>query len=188
MAAIDSDFARPETHDRRSASEVALLLVMVVVGYEWLVSGLSKLANGDFANGLAAQLGRLAGQAPPWYGHFLRTAIVPHAVTFGYLIEVAELLVGVVLVGVAFTELAAGGRLTRQLSRQLRRLAVAALAVGIVLAVNFELANGGGFGLRLAADSFDEGVDLDTVMVAAQLALLVAFLPAVRPAKQREGG
>ena len=52
--------------------------------------------------------------------------------------------------------------------------------LGIVLVANFELANGGSFELRLAADSFDEGVDLDTVMVAAQLALLVALTPALR--------
>ena len=187
MAAIDSRFARPAADERRSATDVALALVALAVGYEWLVSGFSKLANGDFAHGLAAALGDLAKQAPPWYGHFLRSAIVPHAVTFGYLIEFAELGVGIVLVGVALTELTAGARLSPQLSRLLRRLAVAALAVGILLAVNFELANGGSFGMRLASDSFNEGVDLDTVMIAAQLALLVAFVPALRRGTKRRG-
>ena len=66
------------------------------------------------------------------------------------------------------------------MSLYLRRLAVGALAIGILMVANFELANGGGFGLHLAADSFDEGVDLDTIMVAAQLALLVALAPALR--------
>ena len=105
---------------------------------------------------------------------------MPHAAAFGHLIEFAELAIGIVLVGVACAELAFGTRLTRQMSRRLRRLAIAALAAGIVMVANFELANGGSFGLRLAADSFDEGVDLDTVMVAAQLALLVALAPALR--------
>ena len=180
MAAIDSRLMRPEVHERRAASDVALLLVQVAIGYEWLVSGFSKIANGDFAHGLAAELGDLAQQSPAWYGHFLQTAIVPHALAFGYLIEFAELLAGIVLVGAACTELAAGARLTGRMTRLLRRLSIAALAAGILLVANFELANGGSFGLRLAADSFDEGVDLDTVLVAAQLALLVAFAPALR--------
>jgi len=156
------------------------MLVQLVVGYEWLVSGLSKVANGDFSGGLASQLRDLGNQASPWYGHFLKTAIVPHAVAFGYLIEIAEVAAGVVLVGVALSELAAGTRITRRTRLALQRLAIAALAVGIVLVANLELANGGSFDLRLASDSFDEGVDLDTVMVAAQLARLVAFMPALR--------
>lgn len=187
MAAIESRFAYTEAHEHRSSTDVALALVLLAVGYEWLVSGFSKLANGDFAHGLAAELGDMAGQAPAWYGDFLRSAIVPHAATFGYLIEFAELAAGIVLVGVALAELTAGARLSSRLSRFLRRLAVAALAVGIVLVVNFELANGGGFGLQLASDSFDEGVDLDTVMLAAQLALLVAFIPALRRQPKRRG-
>lgn len=179
MAAIDSSHVRGEVHAYRSAS-VALSLVQVVIGYEWLVSGLSKIENGNFARGLAAQLGDLGKTAPTWYGHFLRTDIVPHAAAFGYLIEFAELAVGIVLVGVAVTELAVGPRLNRRLMKGLRRLTIAALVIGIVMVANFELANGGSFGLHLAADSFDEGVDLDTIMVAAQLALLVAFTPEFR--------
>lgn len=180
MAAIDSTLIHRDVRERRPASDVGLALVQVAVGYEWLVSGLSKIANGDFAHGLAAQLGDFAKQSPSWYGHFLRAAIAPHALAFGYLIEFAELAAGIVLVGVAFTELAFGTRPARRVSRHLRRLALLALAAGIVMVANFELANGGSFGLHLAGDSFDEGVDLDTIMVAAQLALLVSLAPALR--------
>lgn len=181
MAAIDSSFvARSSDRERPSAALVALSLMQLVIGYEWLVSGLSKIANGDFAHGLGAELRDLAQQASPWYGHFLRSAIVPHALAFGYVIELAELVAGIVLLGVAFTELATGARLRRRTRVVLHRLAVAALAVGVLLVANFELANGGSFGLRLASDSFDEGVDLDTIMVAAQLALIVALAPAMR--------
>jgi hypothetical protein len=55
-----------------------------------------------------------------------------------------------------------------------------ALVVGIVLAVNFALANGSSFGLGLARDSFDEGIDLDTMLVGVQLALLAFALADVR--------
>ena len=179
MATVDPTFVRRSGSEQRSIV-AAVSLVQLVVGYEWLVSGLSKLANGDFAPGLAAELRDLADHASPWYGSFLRWAIVPHALAVGYLIELAELATGLVLVGVAVAELSAGTRLAFPVRRLLQRLAFAALIAGVVMVANFELANGGTFGLRLASDSFDEGVDLDTVMIASQLALLVALAPALR--------
>jgi hypothetical protein len=37
------------------------------------------------------------------------------------------------------------------------------------MVADFELANGGGFGLSLGQDTFDEGVDLDTLLTGLQL-------------------
>lgn len=154
---------------RSSAALVALLLVQFCIGYEWLVSGLTKLVHGDFPGGLAAELRHMSSGAPGWYHSFLESAVVPHAVVFGYAIEIAELVVGVVLlVGLL--------RLPARIARRVPAATVAALVVGIVLAVDFALANGSTFGLRLAPDSFDEGVDLDTLLVGLQLALLVFAL------------
>jgi hypothetical protein len=48
------------------------------------------------------------------------------------------------------------------------------------MVANFELANGAGFGLSLGKDTFDEGVDLDTLMTGLQLALLVFWVAALR--------
>jgi len=45
---------------------VALLLVQVVLGYEWLVSGLTKLERGGFPQGLADELRDLSQGAPDW--------------------------------------------------------------------------------------------------------------------------
>jgi uncharacterized membrane protein YphA (DoxX/SURF4 family) len=156
---------------RRSGAAVALLLVQLVVGYEWLVSGAAKIVNGDFPGGLAGALAELAQTSPAWYAGFLTGTVAPHAEAFGYAIETAELLAGLVLVGAAVAALR-GGRP----HRVAEAATTAALLVGLVLATCFELANGGTFGTRLAADSFDEGVDLDTVVVALQLALLVPRL------------
>jgi uncharacterized membrane protein YphA (DoxX/SURF4 family) len=161
---------------RRSGTVGALLLVQLVVGYEWLASGLSKVANGDFPGGLAGTLADLAKTSPGWYGSFLTGSVAPHAEAFGYAIEWAELLAGAVLLGSAALALRRG----EPVRRSIERATAIALLVGLVLAVCFELANGAGFGTRLAADSFDEGVDLDTIMVALQLALLVPRLAARR--------
>jgi thiosulfate dehydrogenase [quinone] large subunit len=165
------------THERSGAAIVALLLIQVCIGYEWLVSGLTKVVHGDFPAGLAAQLRDMSHAAPAWYRGFLDSAVIPHAVAFGYSIEIAELLVGIVLVLAVL-------RLPARISRYVPAATFAALLVGIVLAANFALANGSSFGLDLASGSFDEGIDLDTMLVGLQLALLVFALARIRRVRQ----
>ena len=165
-------------YEKRSGAVIALLLVHVCIGYEWLVSGFTKLVHGDFPGGFAAELRDISHTAPAWYRGFLDSAVIPHAVAFGYGIEIAELVVGVVLlIGVL--------RLPAWIGRHMPAATAAALVVGLVLAVNFALANGSSFGLRLAQDSFDEGVDLDTLLVGLQLALLVFALAGVRRVRRQ---
>jgi thiosulfate dehydrogenase [quinone] large subunit len=174
--------------DRRSGTigVVALLLVQFCIGYEWLVSGLTKVVDGNFVDGLAAQL-RSMDDAPGWYGSFLQHGAIPHAHLLGSAIEVAELAVGATLLFAAAMLLARGGRLRAGTRRSLLLATALAAVVGIVLTVNFALANGSTFGLGLAPDGFDEGVDLDTLLIGLQLALFVfgvAGARAVRPARQ----
>lgn len=167
----------PGAHGSRSAAVLALLLIQVCIGYEWLVSGLTKIVRGDFPAGLAAELRDMSHAAPAWYRGVLDSAVVPHAVAFGYAIEIAELAVGIVLVvGVL--------RLPGRIARYAPAATLAALLVGLVLALDFALANGSTFGMGLAQDSFDEGIDLDTMLVGLQLALFVYALAGVRRRRQ----
>jgi thiosulfate dehydrogenase [quinone] large subunit len=166
------------TYERSSAAVVALLLIQVCIGYEWLVSGLTKIVHGDFPAGLAAELRDMSKAAPAWYRGFLDGAVIPHAVAFGYAIEIAELAVGIVL-------LVAVLRLPSRIARFMPLATAAALVGGIVLAINFALANGSSFGLGVAAGSFDEGIDLDTMLVGLQLALLVFVLAGLRAVRRQ---
>lgn len=143
---------------------MALRLVQAVIGYEWLVSGLTKVAHGDFPHGLASQLRGMDVAAPGWFRGFLGAVVLPHAAAFGYGIEAAEIAVGALFLLGAVRP--AG----------FRRLMLPALVAGVLLAAGFALANGSTFGLRLARDSFDEGVDLDTLLIGLQLALLVFWV------------
>ena len=166
---------------RKAASPAitALLLVQICLGYEWLVSGVTKVAHGDFPAGLSSSLAEMGKQAPGWYRGLLTDAFESHAVELGYAIEVCEVLLGVVLLGGAILLLARGSRLAPRNGETLQLAIGAASILGILLLANFELANGGGFGLRLASDSFDEGIDLDTMMIGLHLALLVFALRAL---------
>jgi uncharacterized membrane protein YphA (DoxX/SURF4 family) len=147
----------------------ALRLIQLAIGWEWLASGLTKLAHGDFPGGLASQIRGMDASAPGWFRGVLGAVVLPHAAAWGYAIEVGEVAIGAVLI---VTALRSPG--------WLRRLAPVGLVAGALLAACFALASGSTFGLGLAGDSFDEGVDLDTLLVPLQLALAgywIAQLP-----------
>jgi thiosulfate dehydrogenase (quinone) large subunit len=175
--------SRFEEHRHGAAPAiVALLLVQICLGYEWLVSGLTKLAHGDFPSGLRGELADMGKQSPGWYRDLLTNAIEPHAQVVGYGIEIAELLLGVVLLAAAIVWLARGARLSDRARLTIQFAIGAASILALLLLVNFELANGGGFGMRLAADSFDEGLDLDTLLIGLHLVML-AFAVTALPAR-----
>jgi uncharacterized membrane protein YphA (DoxX/SURF4 family) len=161
----------------KSPGLVALLLVQVVLGYEWFVSGLTKLVRGGFPQGLADELREMSHGAPGWYRDFLASVVLPHAQAFGYAIEVVELAAGAILIATAVGILA--GRVSLS-SRLVGWSALAASVAATVMVADFELANGGGFGLSLAEDPFDEGLDLDTLLTGLQLALAVFWIATLR--------
>ena len=161
----------------RNGAVTTVLVIQLVIGYEWLVSAFTKLVHADFPAGLAAQLGDMSKDSPGWYRSFVTSAVLPHAESFGYAIEITELVVGVVLVGLALVLLVWPGL---ELPRAAIVAGVLASAAALVMVVNFELANGAGFGLSLGQDTFDEGVDLDTLMTGLQLALLLFWSVALR--------
>jgi hypothetical protein len=156
---------------RNSIFAAGFLLIQVVVGYEWFASGLTKLVHGDFPGGLSVDLQERAKDAAPWYRHFLESVVIPHATGFGYAIELTEVLSGVVLIGVAAVVLLGGQRIDSGRGRWLAALSALAAFAGLVLAINFVLANRMGFS-PVAPDSFDESISLDALLVGAQSVLL----------------
>lgn len=170
-----------ETADARGTF-VALVAVQVLLGYEWLASGLTKLVRGDFPGGLAGELTERSRDASGWYRGFLSSVVIPHAQAFGYAIEIAELGAGVALIAAAIA-------LLSRRAQRARLVAMTAAAVaGVVMNVNFHLANGSPLPWPIAAGSFDEAIDLDTLMAALELVLValgVSGLAKSRPAQKR---
>ncbi len=151
---------------------IGLLMVQLLVGYEWLMSGLTKIVRGDFPSGLTDELREKSAGVSGLYKSFLDGTVIPHASTFGYLIEIGELLVGLALVAAALVWLFRWERLPD--SGRLGVLATTALAsfAAILMAVNFHLANGAPHPWLIPQDGFDEGVDLDSLLPAIQLVLI----------------
>lgn len=150
---------------------LGFLAIQIIIGYEWLMSGLTKIVRGGFPSGLADELTEKSQGAASWYARFLESVVIPNATAFGVLIIVGEVAVGVALIVAAtlwafrWDVLGSSGR-TAVLA-----MAFAAALGGIFMNVNFHLANGSAHPWLIPGEGFDEGVDLDSVMPAIQFVL-----------------
>lgn len=163
---------------------VGLLLIQLFLGYEWLMSGLTKVVRGGFAAGLADELAEKSEGVGGLYGSFLDEVAIPNAEVFGWLIVAGELVVGIGLAAAGLVWLLRWERLGP--SGRSAVLAVTALAAlgGIFMNVNFHLANGSAHPWLIPGDGFDEGVDLDSLMPALQLVLIGVSVGALRAVRR----
>lgn len=152
-------------------SLTGLLLVQLAVGYEWTVSGLTKIVRGGFPSGLAAELRDKSEGAAAWYRSFLDSTVIPHGAVWGYAIEIGELALGLALLAAALVWLFRFDRISpRKRSAVLWATVLASLGA-TVMAVNFHLANGAPHPWLIPESGFDEGVDLDSLLPVIQLVL-----------------
>lgn len=163
---------RPDTlRGKPTLSTSGFLVVAIVIGYEWFMSGLVKFVQGDFPAGLADELLEKAAGTATWYGRFLKSAVVPVAKLFGYVIETTELLAGVALIAGPLIWIFAWDRVSDRIRRSvLFFMALAAIGVAF-LAINLHLANGASHPWLIPGDAFDEGIDLDSVLPAIQIVI-----------------
>lgn len=149
-----------------------LLAIQMLLGYEWLVSGVTKIVRGGFPAGLAGELRDKSEGAPGWYRSFLDAAVIPNAQVFGYLIEIGELLVGAALIGAAIVWLVRWERLSDGGRSALLTVTILAALAAVALNVNFHFAGGGAHPWLIPKSGFEEGIDLDSLMPALELVLV----------------
>ena len=152
--------------------------VQTVIAWEWLVSGVNKVLAGNFPQGLADTLDEGIHDNPNgWYVSLLQHIVLPHSVAFGYMIEAAELFIGIALfIGVVVLV----GPVRRRGMPQYR-LAVGEVAAAMVaallcafLCINFHFFMGDGiFPWINPANAFDEGITLDTLMPPVAIVLFL---------------
>jgi len=95
--------ARPQAAavSRATSTNVALAGLQLVIGYQWLVSGIDKILLGTFP----AQIGHLlegqlgSGKLPAYFAALLQALVVPNASVFGYAVMLGETLAGLGLAG-----------------------------------------------------------------------------------------
>lgn len=181
---------RPGTlRGKPSLSMIGFLLVAIVIGYEWFMSGLVKFVRGDFPAGLADELLEKSAGTAAWYGSFLKSAVIPNAELYGYAIEISEVLAGVALIAGPLIWLFAWDRVSDGIRRAVLFLMAAAAIGGAFLAINLHLANGASHPWLLPGDAFDEGIDLDSVLPAIQIVIAtISLIVLTRLRRERTGG
>jgi len=163
--------ARGTLRGKPDLPAIGLLAVTMVIGYEWFISGLVKFVRGDFADGLADELREKSEGTAEWYASFLDSAVIPNAKLFGYLIQTSELLAGVALLAGPLICLFAWDRISDRVRLAVLFVIAAATIGGTFLAINLHLANGAAHPWLIPGDAFDEGIDLDSVLPAIQIAI-----------------
>ncbi len=159
-------------------TRIVLAAIQIVIGAEWLVSGLNKIVSGDFPTGLAAILREGFKENPnDWYVSLLQWTILPHSVGFAYLLEGTELVLGLVLLTGALLLLSPqprSGEPQHALGVAFVASSLIACIVGAFLCVNFHFWMGDGIMPTVAPSRpFDEGIDLDTLL--PPLSLILAY-------------
>ncbi len=164
-------------------ARIGLLFIQIVLGYEWLNSGLGKIGTGGgFVNRLPETLARFAEKNPyPWMKGFLLGPATGGASFFGNLVQWGEVLAGLGLIAGALYLLFLAGRLNGVLQRVAGILVGIALLGGMTLNAVFYLA---------AGHTSPSTAGINLVMFFSQLALLgywvtVAFQPVGGPALWR---
>ena len=184
MAASSAPNARSEKRtalgEKPSLSMIGLLVVEMVIGYEWFVSGLVKFVRGGFPAGLADELLEKSEGTAGWYRSVLESVVIPNAEPFGYAIEISELLAGIALIAGPLIWLFAWTRISdRARTAVLLSTAVAAIG-GAFLAINLHFANGASHPWLIPGDAFDEGIDLDSVLPAIQIVIATVSIILLR--------
>lgn len=86
---------------------LTLAALQLLLGYQWLLSGVDKLLYGSFPETMSTLLQQSlsGGRLPGFFADFMRTFVLPNPTLFGALVEAGETLAGVGLIGSAIVEL-----------------------------------------------------------------------------------
>ena len=152
---------------------VTLLAIQIIIGYEWLASGITKVASGTFVSGLAADLRENSQNAPHWYRSFLNSSIIPNGHTFGVLLEIGEITVGLAFILTAVVWLSRWSKLSDRWRMTILGVVMLAALGATSMAINFHLASGDNHPWLIPKDGFDETIDVDTVLAFIQSAFFI---------------
>lgn len=145
-------------------------IVLFILAYEWLVSGLDKVISGTFITHFHHQLVSAisGGMHYPLYASLLQVAVLPNSRLFAWLVECGELAVGTafIVLGVMV--------LKRQKNRVIKTMGVATGILSAFMTLNFFFYQGGPI-LLSTGHPFDEGIPVALVMVLLQLAVAGRF-------------
>src|SRR5690242_3242853 len=143
------------------AARYLLASIQLIIGWEWFVSGTNKVLSGNFPQSLLDTLNSGIQNNPnSWYVTFLQKIVVPNSISFGYMIEWAEVLIGLaMLVGavILIGKPCMRGEPQHGIVIAVSVAVILLAAVGAFFTVNFHFWMGHGIIPGIGAAPTDEG-------------------------------
>jgi hypothetical protein len=171
-----------------STGVVALAGLQLLLGYEWVLSGVDKLLYGQFPQQVATLLaGQVnGGRLPGFFAGILRAVVLPNAGLFGVLIEWGETLAGLGLLAAGLSvllrpvvERRIAGRLRLHALEAMRlseRLAPIAAAAAGLMGLSFFLLDGVPSPFPQPSIAYGGALDVGLFLALGSVVLLVAAL------------
>lgn len=184
--------SQPTSATLTTSANIAIAGLQLVIGYQWLVSGIDKLLLGTFPT----QIGQLltiqigSGKLPGFFAALLRSVVAPNAALFGYAVMLGETLAGLgLIVAGLFTllrpvfEARASGRLWAVFAttdRLVAALAPYAAGGAGLLGLSYYLLDGAPTLWFTPSLAYGGAIAPGMVLALASLALLIAQVYAMR--------
>jgi hypothetical protein len=172
----------------KSRMLTGLLVVQIIIGFEFLWTVLVKIVRGGFVSGLGADLKDRVQAAPGWYQSLARDVIIPNATVFAYLVVIGELFVGVTMIVAAAVWLARWDRLSLGGRRTLVTLILLAALAALGMNLNYHIGNGASNPWQLPTEVFDEGADINTILALIDATILVVMAVILWSLRGRRAG
>jgi thiosulfate dehydrogenase [quinone] large subunit len=174
-SAVSEDQARRTQPAHRGLGSVFLL-----IGYEWLLSGMDKVLSHSFQSDLADMLLDSLNDNPnTWFVSLMERLVVPHASLVAFIVTVGELLVAVGFVlGAVFWVW--GDSFPLRAERWIGLAVVGALLGGAFMTANYYLLAGNTLPGLNPGDPFDEGLSIDGLLTLIALAMIPIQIMAMR--------
>lgn len=144
-------------------------MLLIVLAYEWLISGLEKIFNEHFFSQFNQQLLiDMNDMQYTFYLNILKRIILPHTDIFAVFVEISE-----ICVGVAFAMIAAA-LVKNRLNNGMIQLGIWTGILSAVMVLNIFLIKGGSIFFN-TRNSFEGGIHITFILFLMQLFITVIF-------------
>lgn len=165
-------------NDTMILKKVFIPVILLVLAYEWLVSGIDKIISGSFVSSMHKQfIQAIPDMQYHFYADILNSLFAKDASLLAWAVELGELFAGISFLWLAIC------LIRNKLNPSALKLGIAAGIVSAFMNLNFFFYQGGFYFIN-PSDPFDEGIPVDLLMLLIECTVAIAFILIIRSRKK----